>query len=115
MNAHRQYRLFFALIASFTFWVTMPAQAEKLTLERMFAGPALSGASLRSPQISPDGRLVTYLRGAEHNKDRMDLWAYDIARHEHRLLVDAARLAPQERGPSAEEIQRRERQRTSSL
>ena len=38
------------------------AGAEKLTLERLFAAPDLSGASLRSPQISPDGRLVAYLR-----------------------------------------------------
>src|SRR5580700_10028579 len=91
------------------------AQAEKLTLERIFAAPDLSGASLRSPQISPDGRLVAYLRGAAHNKDRLDLWAYDIGHHQHRLLVDSARLVPQEHALSVEEEQRRERQRTSSL
>jgi dipeptidyl-peptidase-4 len=91
------------------------AQAEKLTLERIFAAPDLSGASLRSPQISPDGRLVAYLRGAPHNKDRLDLWAYDIGRGKHRMLVDSARLVPQEHALSAEEEQRRERQRTSSL
>jgi dipeptidyl-peptidase 4 len=91
------------------------ASAGKLTLERLFAAPDLSGASLRSPLISPDGRLVAYLRGKESNKDRLDLWAYDIARHEHRLLVDSASLVPQERTLSAEEEQRRERQRTSAL
>jgi dipeptidyl-peptidase-4 len=102
-------------MATFIPFATTPARAEKLTLERMFAAPDLSGASLRSPQISPDGRLVTYLRGSEHNKDRLDLWAYDIGTHQQRLLVDSARLVPQERAPSAEEEQRRERQRTSSL
>ena len=81
----------------------------------MFAAPDLSGASLRSPQISPDGRLVTYLRGSERDKDRLDLWAYDIKKGHHHLLVDSARLAPQEQAPSAEEEQRRERQRTSAL
>ncbi|MBV8805038.1 MAG: DPP IV N-terminal domain-containing protein, partial [Sinobacteraceae bacterium] len=100
------------LLSTFT---TTPAMAEKLTIERMFAAPDLSGASLRSPQISPDGRLVTYLRGSERDKDRLDLWAYDIKKGHHHLLVDSARMAPQEQAPSAEEEQRRERQRTSSL
>ena len=51
----------------------------------------------------------------DNNKDRLDLWAYDIARHEHRLLVDSAVLEPQAHALSAEEEARRERQRTSSL
>ena len=91
------------------------ARAEKLTIERLFSAPDLSGASLRAPQISPDGRLVAYLKGAERNKDRMDLWAYDIAKRHHRLLVDSSKLVPQEHALSSEEEQRRERQRTSSL
>jgi dipeptidyl-peptidase-4 len=102
-------------MASLTPLATTLAQAEKLSIERMFAAPDLSGATLRSPQISPDGRLVAYLRGAERNKDRLDLWAYDISKRHHRLLVDSARLVPQEHALSAEEEQRRERQRTSSL
>jgi dipeptidyl-peptidase-4 len=104
-----------ALMASFTTLATTVTQAEKLTIDRMFAAPDLSGASLRAPQISPDGRLVAYLRGAERNKDRLDLWAYDISTHRHRLLVDSSKLVPQEHALSAEEEQRRERQRTSSL
>jgi len=95
--------------------MTSAALAEKLTLERLFAAPDLSGASLRSPHISPDGHFVAYLRGKDSNKDRLDLWAYDIARREHRLLVDSAVLEPHERALSAEEEQRRERQRTSAL
>jgi dipeptidyl-peptidase-4 len=91
------------------------AAAEKLTIERLFAAPDLSGASLRSPRLSPDGRFVAYLRGKDSNKDRLDLWAYDIARREHRLLVDSALLEPRERALSPEEEERRERQRTSSL
>ncbi len=103
-----------ALIALSPF-LTAVSQADKLSIERMFSAPDLSGASLRSPQISPDGRLVAYLRAAERNQDRLDLWAYDIARRQHRLLIDSARLVPGERALSAEEQQRRERQRTSSL
>lgn len=86
-----------------------------LTIERIFAAPDLSGASLRAARLSPDGRYVAYLRGSEQNKDRLDLWAYDIQAKKHTLLVDAARLVPQERPLSAEEEARRERQRTSSL
>src|SRR5215470_4951189 len=70
------------------------ARADMLTIERIFAAPDLSGASLRSPQLSPDGRYVAYLRGGERNKDRLDLWAYDIAAKRHTLLVDSARLVP---------------------
>jgi dipeptidyl-peptidase 4 len=102
-------------MASLSFTQGSRAQAEKLSIERIFAAPDLSGASLRSPQISPDGHLVAYLRGAEHNKDRLDLWAYDLVHRHHRLLVDAARLVPTEHALSTEEEQRRERQRTSSL
>src|ERR1700742_3041503 len=91
------------------------ARADKLTIERLFSAPDLSGATLRAPQFSPDGRLVAYLRGAERNKDRLDLWAYDIGKRRHRLLVDASKLVPEEHALSSEEEQRRERQRTSSL
>ncbi len=104
-----------ALMASFAPFTMTVAHAEKLTIDRMFTAPDLSGASLRSPQISPDGRLVAYLRGAERNKDRLDLWAYDIGKHRHRLLVDSSKLVPEEHALSSEEEQRRERQRTSSL
>jgi dipeptidyl-peptidase 4 len=91
------------------------AGAEKLTIERIFTAPNLSGASLRSPHISPDGRFVAYLSGKDNEKDRLDLWAYDIARQEHRLLVDSALLEPRAHALSAQEEARRERQRTSSL
>jgi len=95
--------------------LSKPAHAEKLSIERIFAAPDLSGETLRSAQISPDGRMVAFLRGAERNKDRMDLWAYDLAQHKQRLLLDSTRLVPQQQPLSAVEEQRRERQRTSSL
>ncbi len=91
------------------------ASAEKLTIERLFASPGLSGASLRSPRISPDGQLVTYLLGKTDARGQLDLWAYDIASQKHRLLVDSASLAPAGTAISAEEAQRRERQRSSSF
>jgi dipeptidyl-peptidase-4 len=58
--------------------------AESLTIERIFAAPDLSGASLRGARFSPDGKLVTYLQGKASNKDRLDIWAYDTTRRQSR-------------------------------
>ena len=91
-----------------------PAHADVLTVERMFEAPDLRGTQLRSLRFSPDGRLVSYLRGREDDQDVFDLWAYDIARREHRLLADARRLVPEERALSPEEEARRERARIAS-
>jgi dipeptidyl-peptidase-4 len=91
------------------------ARAEKLSFDRLFSPPDLSGASLRSVQISPDSRYVAYLRGRDDNAGQFDLWAYDVRARRHRLLVDSGMLAPQDQALSAEEQQRRERQRTAGF
>ena len=91
-----------------------PAHSGKLPLERLFAAPDLSGPSLRGVKISPNGKLIAYLKGREDDKDRFDLWAYDVSTARHRLLVDSRTLAGADRALSAEEEARRERQRTSA-
>ena len=91
------------------------ASAEKLSFDRLFSPPDLSGGSLRSPKISPDSRYVAYLRGKPGNTGQFDLWAYDVRARRHRLLVDSAVLAPSDGALSAEEEQRRERQRTAGF
>ena len=102
-------RLLVALLAPLAL-----AQAEPLTLERLFAAEDLSGASLRGLEFSPDGRLAVYQRGKASDAGQFDLWAYDIAARRHRLLVDSARLVPQQAPLSVEEAARRERQRTAA-
>jgi len=92
-----------------------PAHSGKLTLERLFAAPDLSGPALRNVKISPDGRLVAYLQARGDDKDRYDLWAYDVGAQRHRQLVDSRTLAGADRALSAEEEARRERQRTSAF
>ncbi len=92
-----------------------PLPATELTVERLFAAPDLAGDSLRSPRLSPNGRLVAYLKGAADNRDRLDLWAYDLATGKHRQLIDARALVPEAGALSTEEAARRERQRTSAL
>ena len=62
---------------------------QRLTVDRLFSGPDLAGASLRGARFSPDGKLVTYLQGKPDDKDRLDLWAHDIATGRNALLVDS--------------------------
>ncbi len=92
-----------------------PASSEKLPLERLFSAPDLSGPSLRGVKVSPDGKLIAYLKARDDDKDRFDLWAYDVPAARHRRLVDSRELAGADRTLSAEEEARRERQRTSAF
>ena len=61
----------------------------KLTIDRLFDAPALSGPSISHVQISPDGLRVTYLQGKADDKDRLDLWEYNLHDRTARLLVDS--------------------------
>jgi dipeptidyl-peptidase-4 len=89
--------------------------AAELTIDRLFDAPALSGPAIAGLQISPDASRVTFLKGKPDDKDRLDLWEYNIKDRTARVLVDSAVLAPSSAKLSAEEIGRRERQRTASL
>ncbi|MFM8844532.1 MAG: hypothetical protein ACKOGN_01340 [Gammaproteobacteria bacterium] len=91
------------------------AEPAKLTIDRLFAAPDLSGPTLRGARFSPDGKWVTYLQGKAEAKDRLDVWAYDTASKQSRLLVDSAALVADEGKLSPEEEARRERARTSAL
>lgn len=82
-----------------------------LTVERLFADPALNGPTLRAPALSPDGRMATWLQRASDDFLRFDLWAAPVTGGEPRMLVDSRALAPDEGALSPEEIARRERQR----
>jgi len=91
------------------------AEPSKLTIDRLFATPDLSGPTPRGTRFSPDGKWVTYLQGKADAKDRLDVWAYDTTTKQNRLLVDSAALVADEGKLSPEEEARRERARTSSL
>ena len=90
-------------------------RAAELTIDRLFDAPALAGPTIVGLRISPDGSSVTYLQGKAEDKDRLDLWAYDLKTRHARLLVDSRALAPVDAKLSDEEIGRRERQRTAAL
>jgi dipeptidyl-peptidase-4 len=91
------------------------AMAKDLPVERLFDAPDLQGPSLRQMRFSPDGKLVSYLRARDDAPAVFDLWAYDVAKKSHRLLVDSRVLAPDGERLSAEEEARRERQRIAAL
>lgn len=99
------------LLAAVFLLVSLSAAAERLTIERLFADPALSGTAPRALAYAPDGSRVTFLRNREEDYERYDLWEYHIADGRTRRLVDSELLVPGEETLSDEEKARRERQR----
>jgi dipeptidyl-peptidase-4 len=91
-----------------------PVHAERLTLDRLYADPALSGPGVRNLKVSPDGARVTFLRGRADNQFQLDLWEYNLKDKSTHRLVDSQGLAPNENLSVAEQA-RRERERTASL
>ncbi|MEC7468953.1 MAG: DPP IV N-terminal domain-containing protein, partial [Pseudomonadota bacterium] len=87
--------------------------ADTLTIERIYESPSLAGSSTRSLKVAPDGKRVTYLQGKQSDYERLDLWEYNIASGESRLLFDSDELSSGEETLSDEEKARRERMRLS--
>jgi len=90
-------------------------RAAELSIDRLFDAPALAGPTIMGLQISPDGARITYLRGSDEHKDRLDLWEYRVADGQSQRLVDARLIAPEVQPLSAEEAGRRERQRRAAF
>jgi dipeptidyl-peptidase 4 len=93
---------------------SMTAEAPALTLERVFASPSLDGPAPRQVKLSPDGKYLTLLRNRADNRDRYDLWGYEIAQGEWRMLVDSEKLGSG-RELSEDEKMQRERARVGNL
>ncbi len=92
-----------------------PPPPHPLTLEAITGDAALSGPTLLKPAIAPDGSRVTFLRGRDQDRNRLDLWAYDVARGTSAMLVDSSDVLPGEEVLSDAEKARRERQRIAAL
>ncbi|HWT04693.1 MAG TPA: DPP IV N-terminal domain-containing protein, partial [Xanthomonadales bacterium] len=82
---------------------------DRLTPERVFAAPELSGPRARGVRVSPDGSMVTYLKARADDVRITDLWAADVAGGDPRRLIDARALMPKDRVLSEAEKSRRER------
>src|SRR5690606_27078597 len=89
--------------------------AEPLTLEAITGDAARAGPTLMRPKGAPDGSRVTFLRGRRDDRNRLDLWAYDVASGTTAMLVDSAVVLPGDEVLSDEEKARRERQRIAAL
>ena len=83
----------------------------KLTLEAITGDAPLSGPTLLKPQIAPDGSRVSFLRGKDRDRNRLDLWAFDVATGQAALLVDSSDVLPGEEVLSDEEKARRDPER----
>ncbi|WP_312345091.1 S9 family peptidase [Stenotrophomonas acidaminiphila] len=94
---------------------TPAVHAEKLTLEAITGSAPLSGPTLMKPKVAPDGSRVTFLRGKDSDRNQLDLWEYDIASGQTRLLVDSKVVLPGTETLSDEEKARRERQRIAAM
>lgn len=85
-----------------------------LTFERVFASPSLNGPAPRQTKFSPDGKFLTLLRNREDDRERYDLWGFEIATKEWRMLVDSEKLGTG-RELSEDEKMQRERARVGNL
>jgi len=94
---------------------TTLAHAEKLTLDAITGPLPLSGPTLMKPKVAPDGSRVSFLRGKDADRNQLDLWAYDIASGQTRLLVDSKVVLPGDETLSDAEKARRERQRIAAM
>ncbi len=88
-------------------------QPPPLTLERLFDTPGLSGPIPAMARYAPDGRSIAWLRPADDDFERLDLWLCDLDSGSSRCLVDARSLDGS-RALSEEEKARRERLRVFS-
>jgi dipeptidyl-peptidase-4 len=80
------------------------------TLERLFESPGLIGPVPGMARYAPDGRRIAFLRPADDDFERLDLWLHDLDTNRARCLVDARSLGD-ERELSEAEKARRERLR----
>ena len=94
--------------------VTAPATHTALTIARVFASPSLNGPVPRGVKLSPDGKWLTVLRNRIADRERYDLWGYDRASGQWRMLVDSTALGGSRALSEAEKMQR-ERQRIGDL
>jgi len=104
----------FLVVAAFAPFLLALAPApgvpqKKLTIERIFASPPISGPSPRLLKLSPDGHYAALLQPRPTDRERFDLWAMDTSTGQLRMLVDSTKIGGGE--ISEAEKMRRERNR----
>ncbi|MGK7295920.1 MAG: S9 family peptidase [Candidatus Wenzhouxiangella sp. M2_3B_020] len=115
MNRFRCLATFLLALAAGTVAAQNAESGERLTLERIFDSPALSGVSLRQTRLSPAGDRVTFLRGRAEDRSVLDLWEYDLESDRTRRLIAADDVLTEPAELSDAEKARRERARIADL
>jgi len=87
------------------------AERPELTVERLFSDPPLFTGLPQNPQFTPDGGHAAYLRTADDDRQRLDLWRVDLASGEHSRWVNGASLHEQIGQTSDTAAERAERER----
>ena len=83
----------------------------RLTVERLFSNPPLTGTLPSEVKFAPDGSYVAYLKPADDDRERLDLWRMQVATGEHMRWIDASTLIDPNEILSAAEKAERERKR----
>lgn len=83
----------------------------KLSVERLFSDPPLTGTLPTSIKFSPDGSFIAFLRTAEDDRERQDLWRLDVADRSSRCWLDARKLSDSGATLTLAEKAERERKR----
>ncbi|GHB72546.1 peptidase S9 [Psychrosphaera saromensis] len=103
-------KLFSTLLAGLMA-LSSTAQAEKISLERIYSDPSLSGKTPKNLTVSPDGKRATYIQSRTDDYNRYDLWEYNVESGKRSMLVDSKALMSGSENLSDEEKARRERLR----
>jgi dipeptidyl-peptidase-4 len=64
----------------------------RLTVERLFDSPPLTGTLPAQLKFAPDGSYVAYLKAADDDRERLDLWRMDLDTGEAALWLNGASL-----------------------
>ena len=83
--------------------------SEALTVERLFAAPALTGELPSHVKFSPNGQQIAWLQVAEDDRERLDLWIYDIEKKAAHMALDASRVGQSGILSDAEKAERERR------
>ena len=86
----------------------------RLSVERLFSSPSLNGSVPIQVRFSPDGARVTYLANPPEDRERLDLYAYDIETGTSHRLIDASRIDASGELTAAEKAERERRRQFST-
>ena len=80
-----------------------------LSVERLFSDPALNGELPSHIKFSADGKQIAWLQVSEDDRERLDLWLYDVAARETRLGLDSSQIGQSGVLSDAEKAERERR------